>query len=143
MESLVRYCGGELAGRRRQRIAAHVRECAACRLECHRLEHAGGEKAPPAPQPDPAMLAALVADIVRWQAARSQPDRNGDAMRRRVATELAPFLGPEVAERMLQRVAASGEDLLSAIEPMLALFLGNQAASLLVSHVVDGALVKT
>jgi len=88
------------------------------------------------------MLATLMADIVRWQAARSHPDRNGDAMRRRVASELAPFLGPEVADRVLRRVDASGEDLLSAIEPVLALFLGHQAASLLVSHVVDGALVK-
>jgi hypothetical protein len=60
----------------------------------------------------------------------------------RVAATIAPYLGARAAAVILLPVSETGENLLTAIEPVLALFLGARAASRLVTSVVDGAIVR-
>jgi hypothetical protein len=54
--------------------------------------------------------------------------------------EIAPFLGERAASRLLRSVSENGQDLLSAIEPVLANFLGDKAAGELVGHLLDTAM---
>ena len=75
---------------------------------------------------------------------RSAPEtgRTGEQVKLRVADMIAPYLGREATQSVLQPVANNGENLLSSVEPILALFLGGRAASRLVSNVVDVTLVR-
>jgi hypothetical protein len=59
-----------------------------------------------------------------------------------VAAEIGPFLGKQAAQRLLDPVSDTGEDLLCSIEPVLAGFLGEEAAAELVNRVVDVAIVR-
>jgi hypothetical protein len=93
--------------------------------------------------PDPEMLADILAGARNRNAARSRPDGCGEPLKVRVAREIGPFLGGRAARILLQLVSEDGKDLLSTIEPVLAHFLGDQAASDLVNHVVDAAIVGT
>jgi hypothetical protein len=78
----------------------------------------------------------------RWEDTARESGRTGEPVKRRVATEIAPYLGPLATHAVLQPVTDSSENLLSSMEPVLALFLGGRAASRLVSHVVDVALIR-
>lgn len=68
--------------------------------------------------------------------------RHGEALKGRVAAQIGPFLGKHAARRLLEPVSGNGEDLLCSIEPILAGFLGDEAASDLVTHVVDTVIVR-
>ncbi|MDR3699652.1 MAG: hypothetical protein P4L56_08470 [Candidatus Sulfopaludibacter sp.] len=109
-------------------------------MELHRLQSALGDQREPGP--DPTLLARMQSAIQRWENSASQTGRTGAAVKRRVATEIAPFLGPDATDSILKPVAESGENLLSSIEPVLALFLGGRAAAHLVTYVVDAALIR-
>jgi hypothetical protein len=117
-------------------VKSHLDNCEDCRLELHRLQYALGS--PVELVPDSGMLAQMRSAIEEWEKAA----RNGEPVKRRVATEILPFLGPKATEYVMQPVAESGENLLSSIEPVLALFLGGRAAARLVNHVVDSALLR-
>ena len=147
VETLVRYRGGELTRARRAEIAVHLRRCDACGLEYDRLRAAlagePGTAREGASLLDAAMLAAVVVGIQGWEsAAAANPAWSGDALKSRVAARIGPYLGARAAAGILQPVSETGEDLLSTIEPVLALFLGARAASRLVTSVVDAAIVR-
>jgi hypothetical protein len=86
-------------------------------------------------------LAGALAGIRKWDAAASQSSGRG-GVRTRVARELEAYLGPAATRKILSKVSDDGNNLLSTIEPVLALFMGRQAASVFVSHVVDATLVR-
>lgn len=95
-----------------------------------------------ASQPDPGLLARIQNGIRNWEARRSA-DGWGAAVKDRTAREIGPFLGNNGARMLLRPVSDNGCNLLSTIEPVLADFLGNRAASELVSRVVEVAIVRT
>ena len=65
-----------------------------------------------------------------------------EALKRRVAGSIEPYLGKAAANAMLQSVRADGRNLLSNVAPILTMFLGRRAAGNLVSYVVDTAIVR-
>jgi hypothetical protein len=137
---MIAFREGGLAEVQAGSLQSHLDQCEGCRLEFHRLQSALGNQREPAP--DRSLLARMQSAIQRWEDSASQTGRTGTAVKRRVATEIAPFLGPEATSSILKPVAEGGENLLSSIEPVLALFLGGRAAAHLVTHVVDAALIR-
>ena len=121
-------------------VQSHLDQCDDCRLELRRLQYALGDQQ--ALAPDGTGLARVRSAIQKWEGSASQTGRTGAPVKRRVAHEIAPFLGPEATDSILQPVAPGGENLLSSIEPVLALFLGGRAAARLVTYVVDAALIR-
>jgi hypothetical protein len=107
-------------------------------LDWVRKQTGGGSAAAPAKG-----LATLQARLQELIAERAKPDRRGAVLQRKVAAEIAPFLGHRAANRLLGSVSENGEDLLCIIEPVLANFLGDRAAAELVSHLVDSAIGRT
>jgi anti-sigma factor RsiW len=139
LEALIRYHDDELPAEGRSAMAAHVAECASCAAGLRRLRVMLGEKAsfPATPvEPAPDRLAAMLRAIGEWRHGLA-----GEVLNRRVADRLGPFLGPAAADSVLQSVAPGGDNLLSTVEPVLALFLGGKAASRLIDQIVDTALV--
>ena len=115
---------------------AHLPRCGKCRLEAARLQACAA-----AAQPRPCALG----EILKKVRARER-DLSGARIRdikSRVARELVPYLGSPAAERVLERVAGEGQDLLSRIESVLALFLGGRAAGELAGRIVDTAIVRS
>ena len=76
--------------------------------------------------------------------AASEWDRTHDsaAVRQAVAEGVRPYVGDRAADQLAQGGGGDGSTLLAEIEPVLALFLGQQAAAKLVGHVMDRALVR-
>jgi hypothetical protein len=79
----------------------------------------------------PDFLDAVLAKTRAWE--NAHPVR---AVRDRVAARVRPFLGARATDRLVGSALPEGEDLLARIEPVLALFLGRQAADRLVTHVL-------
>ncbi|HWB83783.1 MAG TPA: hypothetical protein VG675_06565 [Bryobacteraceae bacterium] len=71
----------------------------------------------------------------------SKPERSGEALKHRVREQIRAFVGVEAAAKLLDPVSPSGDNLLSSIEPILADFLGDRAASELVSRIIDNAVL--
>ena len=92
-------------------------------------------------QPHPDLLNGIRTKIRNWEAVKSKPERSCEALKCGIATEIGYFLGEQGARTLLQEVSASGNDLLSTIEPVLANFLGERAASELIDHLVDAVIV--
>jgi len=67
----------------------------------------------------------------------------GEQVKGRVASEIAPYLGSMATQSVLQPITDTSQNLHSSIEPVLALFLGGRAASRLIRHVEDAALIRT
>jgi hypothetical protein len=82
-----------------------------------------------------ALLPQVLASLRNWESSRP-------AVKRKVATAIEAYLGRQATERVLGPVSESGENVLSTIEPVLALFLGNRTASRLVSQVVTESIVR-
>ncbi len=82
-----------------------------------------------------ALLPQVLASLRNWESSRP-------AVKRKVAAAIEAYLGRQATERVLGPVPESGENVLSTIEPVLALFLGNRTASRLVSHVVTESIVR-
>jgi len=53
-----------------------------------------------------------------------------------------PYLGARATEGLVAAAAPDGHDLLSSVEPVLAIFLGKRAAGRLVTRVFDRTLVR-
>jgi hypothetical protein len=136
LDLLIRYAADELPEPQRGRIATHLERCPECRRQSDPLEQAL--------QPQPGALApgqdvaGVLGRIGEWLHQR----RREGPPRRLIAAELAPYLGDRCAGDLMLRVSPSGENLLSTVEPVLALFLGGRAAGKLVSHVVDRAIAE-
>jgi hypothetical protein len=96
----------------------------------------------PGDQPAPPVT-DLLASLSELQSAMAQPEASGDALKRRVASELIPYVGATAAERILQLVTPNGENLLSTVESALRVFLGNAATARVVSRIVDRAIMRT
>jgi anti-sigma factor ChrR (cupin superfamily) len=142
LQTLLRFRDGELLLERRAAIEAHVGQCDSCRLELHRLDAAGQVIDAREPLEEAAREAGLagVLESIRGLEARSSAE--GEAVKRSVGREIRPYLGGRAAIRILQDVSPGGRDLLPAVEPALALFLGRKAASLLVSRIVATSIVR-
>jgi hypothetical protein len=83
----------------------------------------------------------LLAAIRGWEAAR-QRQAQGHSIKRRAAAKLGSFLGPRAAGRLLEPVSEAGDNLLPAIEPVLATFLGRRAAADLAGHIAMEVVVR-
>jgi hypothetical protein len=90
----------------------------------------------------PARLAGLLALIQGWEAAADRDGRTGEGVKRRVAGQVGKYLGTPATSKILLPVSDDGGNLLSTIEPVLALYLGRKAASRLVGYLVDTATVR-
>lgn len=82
-------------------------------------------------------LDGILAGAHRWESTVSP-----DAVKQRVGTAVAPFLGGNATRDLLGSVSATGENLLSTLEPVIALFLGCRAASRMFDRVVDRSILK-
>jgi anti-sigma factor ChrR (cupin superfamily) len=142
LQTLLRFCDGELRLERRTAVEAHVGQCGSCSLELHRLRAAGRAVEAQRPLEEAAPEAGLagVLESIRGLEARSAA--LGETVKRNVAREIRDYLGAQAATTMLQHASPGGRDLLPAVEPTLALFLGRKAASLLVSRIVETAIVR-
>ena len=85
---------------------------------------------------DDGLLGGILAGIESW---KSVPSRN-KALKERVGSDLAPFLGGRAMEQLLSAVSEEGDNLLSTVEPVVALFLGCRAASALIDHIVGRSI---
>jgi hypothetical protein len=81
----------------------------------------------------------LLGRLRKWEA---KPAQDAEALKRRVAGAIEPYLGKRAADTLLQSVREDGRDLLSGVAPLLTVFLGRRAAGNLISHVVDTAIVS-
>jgi putative zinc finger protein len=130
IELLIAFGDGSLEPASLAEVSAHLETCAVCRDELERRRRA------PAPEADE-RLAGLREHIRQWEDARCQ---TAEQLRRKVLTELVPFLGDAAVNKLLGTVGEDGGNLLSTFEPVLARFLGISAAAELVSHLVDTAI---
>lgn len=117
----------------------HLNRCDECRLEFHRLQYVTES---PREVPEGGLPARMQAAMEQWENSAEERGRTGEQVRRRVATEIGPFLGAQATDAILQTVSDRADNLLTNLEPVLGLFLGARAASRLVGHVVDAALVR-
>lgn len=125
-ETLIRYCDGELPPRERRNLETHLDQCEVCRLECHRLR--SSLSAPVADLPEmPGLLSEILDSVRQWESSRALS--GPPALKERVTARLAPLLGAAAARQLLSPVPESGEGLLGAIEPVIALFCGSRSAS--------------
>lgn len=120
-------------------VSRHLMACDACRLEFQRLSAAQDTTAPVVPADD---VDRLLGRLRRWEIGASQPERNSQAMKRRVAGAIEPYLGKRAADTLLHPVREDGRNLLSNLAPLLTMFLGRRAAGNLVSYVVDITIVR-
>ena len=88
-------------------------------------------------------LQDLLTRVRAWESGAVRAERTGDALKQRVAGEIAPYLGKHATHSILQPVVEDGRNLLSSLSPLLTMFLGRRAAEHLVSHVVEHAIVRT
>jgi anti-sigma factor RsiW len=146
IESLIGHRDGCLPLARTRAIASHLKACEACRVEYERLLEALQPQSDAGPAAtslaDTAQLASLLANVRAWETARGGPEKLSPAVQDRVAEALQTYLGARGTGDVLLRVSPDGSDLLSVVEPVLGLFLGCKAASALVTHIVDRAIVR-
>jgi len=136
IEALASLLFGELQAYRVRAVRHHLAGCALCRQEFERLQQSlecGPVDCDPAPDTD-----TLLATLRDWETSGVQA---GDALKRRIAIELAPYVGQAGADTLLRPVQDDGRNLLSRIAPLLTVFLGRRAAGNLVSRVVEKTIV--
>jgi hypothetical protein len=119
-------------------VSKHLLQCDACRQNFQRLSAADDGAAAPAVD-----VNSLMVRLRGWERSESRPARNGEALKRRVAGAIEPYLGKRAVDTLLQPVREDGSDLLSNVAPLLTMFLGRRAAGNLVSYVVETAIVRT
>jgi hypothetical protein len=137
IDDLLGYRNGSLSENDRNRVQAHLAECAACARE---LEQIAGSGTSPMPT---AHISDLLSNLAQVQDRLTREGVSGESLKRRVLSELIPYVGTAPAERILEPVTPGGENLLSTIEPMLRLFLGRTASARLVDRIVDRAIMRT
>ena len=139
---LVSLAFGELAAEPARRITRHLAGCAACQqeYECLRISI---EYAPPtdcAENTDRVNASdsdTLLRRLRTWE----NSGRQIEVLKRRIAAELAPYVGQAGADTLLLPVQDDGRDLLSNVVTLLTAFLGRRAAANLVTRVVEKAIV--
>jgi len=139
LETMLGYIDGELAQIRLAEVAGHLAVCPDCLLETHRLRAlleiprtdvaAGGALGQ-------AHLETLMKGIQVWRDRAESPHRR-DEIHRQIASILTPYLGASGAQSVLRPVAGNHANLLSTVEPVLAMFLGAAAASRLTERIID------
>lgn len=129
LDSLFRYRAGELPEAQLRSIEGHLASCGACRTAAQQLR---------GPEPPP------VSEVLRLLAQRQAElaQDSFESLKQRVVRELTPYLGALAAERVLQTLPRTGENLLSTLDSTLRLFIGKSAASQLVSRIVDRAIMR-
>ena len=140
IEILVCHRFGELSRQMEKAVSKHLLQCDACRRDFQRLSAADDTTVPAAPVDD---VNSLMIRLRGWERSESGPARNGEALKRRVAGAIEPYLGKRAADTLLQPVREDGRDLLSNVAPLLTMFLGRRAAGNLVTYVVETAIVRT
>jgi len=137
-DSLCRYQDRGLPEPEWKEIETHLHTC----TRCQGILDAVASATAPANFPVPP-VSEFMAKLAEVQRKLQKEGATGDALKRRVESELIPYVGAAAANRILQQVAASGENLLSTIDSVLRLFLGKAGADRLVSHIVDRAIMRT
>jgi hypothetical protein len=95
------------------------------------------EAGAPEPEAGPDLLADVLARARDWNAGQEP------AKTKEVLTDgVRPYLGARATETIVSGAAPDGHDLLSSVEPVLAIFLGRRAAGRLVTRVFDRVLVR-
>jgi len=90
---------------------------------------------------DQPSLEATLVGIRRWHERRDQEDPDARMVKSRVASEIADYVGPAAADRILEPVTERAK-LFPAVEPVLAIFLGCRAAGRLIQRVIESAIVR-
>ena len=139
LEDLLRCRENTLPENKRKAVEDHLAGCGRCRNEMDRIAFA--VKGAPSDLPAPPVT-DLLASLSVLQNSLAQRGA-GDALKRKVESELIPYVGAEAAERILQPVSPGGENLLSTLETVLRLFLGKAATARVVSRIVDRAIMRT
>jgi hypothetical protein len=85
----------------------------------------------------PDLLEAVLQEAAEWN-----KRHDSAALQRAVAESVRPYLGGHATDTLTGAGPADGRQLLTDVEPVLALFLGRKAADQLVSHVLDRAIVR-
>jgi anti-sigma factor RsiW len=137
---LLRYHEGELQRPERKRVESHISQCDLCRSEWEKLGCAI-EPAQSA-ETDASMLEGVLAGIRQVETRAAEDGAARASLRARVAAKIEPYLGPKATSDLLQSVSPDGQNLLSNLEPVLALFLGRRAANQLVNQIIDEAIVR-
>jgi hypothetical protein len=141
---LLAYQDGELTERRARKVSQHLDRCLQCRLEldCLKIEaqHFMAAVAPPlleAPRLAGG-LESLLGKVHKLQAAHREEVQ--PRIQEHLAFQLKTFFGPRAAALIEDRIAAreDGSGVFSAVEPLFSAFLGQKAADLLASEVVEG-----
>jgi anti-sigma factor RsiW len=133
----MRLSDGEMTHRDRRELNEHLKNCERCRMEVLRLQAAEGDGTPiEAPPVDTAL-----AGIRQWVARRREQDPEARVVKERVAEEITGYLGAQGARRVLEPVTDNAK-LLPSVEPVLAIFLGCRAATDLIQHILDVAIVR-
>ena len=130
LEKLIEYESGVLAPVEREAVRVHLAECGDCSSQLEALRTSTASRAD--------VLTSVLAGMEHWDSAAAKDE----AVKATVRSELTPFLGPHGTSELMAKVSARGEDLLTTVEPVLALFLGCRAAALLVSQIMTHAILR-
>ena len=137
---MLRYHEGELKSPERKRVESHIAQCDLCRSESEKLSSA--IEPAKSDEADPSMLEGVLAGMRQVETRAAQDEEARASLRLRVAAKIEPYLGPKATSDLLQAVSPDGQNLLSNLEPVLALFLGRRAANQLVNQIIDEAIVR-
>lgn len=142
-DELIRYRDRELPSSRQAAIEAHLSDCDSCRSDLGLMREALDEVRPESSVPSaPPIWEVICSSIREWETSKGQTDLSAEAVKGRVAREIAGFLGSEATSKVLGIVSDSNHNLLSVVESVLGDFLGRGAAAILVNQVVETAIVK-
>jgi anti-sigma factor RsiW len=136
IEILLRFADGDLTGTESRSFERHLEKCEQCLQEVRRLQEST------LPGPSTTLPAAdVLAEIREWAA--QHPPAKDAGIKHRMATEIGPYLGEAGSAAVLGRATGDGQNLLPAVEDVLADFLGRRAVGQLVNRIVEHAIVRT
>jgi putative zinc finger protein len=143
IETLVRYRDGDMAADRQAEVEGHLAACDKCRSNLRLVRKVFGQVEPePAAAEIVPALPAVLAKIQQWEASQAGPAGNADAVKDRVAHQVGLFLGNQATRRVFEQVSDDNSNLLTIAGSVLCEFLGREPAAVLVSSVVDKAIVR-
>jgi len=132
LETLMGLRDGELLPERQVEIREHLSACPSCREQLMHIQAAVDSNGP-ADDSLPGFL-ELEAQIGRLEAGLQRPELSGEGLRSRMTDHLKSVLGKVASRRVLQPVGPDNRDLFATVEPVLAEFLGPQAAGALIDR---------